>query len=64
MERVGRLNLLRDRIWTGLVEQGWDTPEPHGNFVWLQVGPRVQEAAEVLVRAMRIVARALGEGLR
>ncbi len=52
MDRVGRLNLLRDRIWAGLVEQGWDTPEPHGNFVWLRVGPRVQEAAEVL-RAAR-----------
>jgi histidinol-phosphate aminotransferase len=63
MERVGRLNLLRDRIWAGLVAQGWDTPEPHGNFVWLQVGPRVQDAAEVLVRH-GIVARALGEGLR
>ena len=63
MDRVGRLNLLRDRIWAGLVEQGWDTPEPHGNFVWLRVGPRVQEAAEVLVQH-GIVARALGEGLR
>jgi histidinol-phosphate aminotransferase len=63
MERVGRLNLLRDRIWAGLVAQGWDTPEPHGNFVWLPVGPRVQEATEVLA-GYGIVARALGDGIR
>lgn len=63
MDRVGRLNTLRDRIWAGLAEQGWDTPEPHGNFVWLQVGPRVQEATEVLLRH-GIVARALGDGIR
>lgn len=63
MERVGRLNLLRDRIWAGLREQGWDTPEPHGNFVWLQIGPRTAEAAEVF-NNHGIVARALGDGLR
>ena len=63
MDRVGRLNLLRDRIWAGLVEQGWDTPEPHGNFVWLRIGARVQEAAAALLEH-GIVARALGDGLR
>lgn len=63
MRRVGRLNLLRDRIWAGLLRQGWDTPEPHGNFVWLQVGARAQEAADLLM-TRGLVVRALGDGLR
>lgn len=63
LERVARLAVLRDQVWTALVAQGWDTPKPQGNFVWLPTGELTGWAAEVL-SANGIVARALGEGLR
>ena len=63
LERVAALNVVRERIFTGLVDQGWDAPRPHGNFVWLPTGAVTDRAAEVFA-ANGIVTRALGEGLR
>ncbi len=63
LERVARLNEVRDRVDEGLRAQGWTHPQPHGNFVWLPTGENTAAAAEVFVRH-GIVARALGEGLR
>ena len=63
LERVARLSVLRDEIWAGLVEQGWDAPQPHGNFVWLPTGDDTAIAAGMF-EAHGVVARALGEGLR
>jgi len=63
LQRVAHLATLRDRIWEGLVEQGWDTPKPHGNFVWLPTGDDTPIAAGIF-EAHGIVVRALGEGLR
>lgn len=63
MERVAALNHVREQIWGGLVEQGWDTPRPQGNFVWLPTASATDRAAEVLARH-GIVARALGDGVR
>ncbi|MBH0110169.1 histidinol-phosphate transaminase [Salinibacterium sp. NG22] len=63
LERVTRINAVRDRIVAGLSEQGWDVPAPNGNFVWLPTGSVTDWAAEVF-RSHGIVVRALGEGLR
>ena len=63
LERVTRLSLLRDEIWRALLAQGWDVPQPHGNFVWLPTGDLTASAAETFTEH-GIVARSLGEGLR
>jgi histidinol-phosphate aminotransferase len=54
----------RDRVWTGLVEQGWKIPRPHGNFVWLPTGDNTDAAAAIL-EADGIIARVfVDEGIR
>jgi histidinol-phosphate aminotransferase len=64
LERVASLSVLRDTIWAALVEQGWDVPKPHGNFVWLPTGEITAWAAEVF-SDNGIVVRALGgDGVR
>lgn len=63
LERVSRINEVRERIVAGLREQGWAVPTPNGNFVWLPTGAATDWAAEVF-RSHGIVVRALGEGLR
>jgi histidinol-phosphate aminotransferase len=63
LERVAQLSVLRDEVWTALLEQGWDVPRPHGNFVWLPTGELTDWAAEVMT-SHGIVSRALVDGLR
>lgn len=62
-DRVAELNAFRERIFAGLVAQGWDVPQPHGNFVWLPTGHHTLAAAEIFADH-GIVTRPLGEGLR
>ena len=62
--QIAELNARRDRIRDGLRAQGWELPEPQGNFVWLPTGERTADAAEVLT-AHGIVARVFPpEGIR
>ena len=64
LERVAGLSVLRDEIWRDLVEQGWNSPQPHGNFIWLPTGELTVWAADVFSEH-GIVVRALPpEGLR
>jgi histidinol-phosphate aminotransferase len=63
LQRVVELNAVRERIWRGLLAQGWEMAEPQGNFVWLPVGEATESAAEVFV-SHGVIVRALGEGLR
>ncbi|MDJ0333713.1 histidinol-phosphate transaminase [Salinibacterium sp. G-O1] len=63
LERVARLNDVRQRIVDGLAAQGWRIPQPHGNFVWLPTGENTTAAAEIFARHS-IVVRALVDGLR
>jgi histidinol-phosphate aminotransferase len=64
LERVAGLSVLRDEIWRALVDQGWDSPQPHGNFIWLPTGELTVWAADVFSEH-GIVVRALPpEGLR
>lgn len=63
LERVVKLNEVRTRIHEGLVAQGWATPTPHGNFVWLDTGENTAAVAEHFADR-GLVVRALGEGIR
>jgi histidinol-phosphate aminotransferase len=63
LERVARITFLRDQVWQALVDQGWDTPLPQGNFLWLPTGDQTAYAAGVF-EGHGIIVRALGEGLR
>ena len=64
LERVHRLAVLRDEVWSALLDQGWRVPRPHGNFVWLPTGEHTAAAAQVFSDA-GIVVRALGvDGIR
>ncbi|MCS5735405.1 histidinol-phosphate transaminase [Herbiconiux daphne] len=63
-ERVANIVARRDQVWNALVEQGWDVPRPHGNFVWFPTGARTDEAMAVF-RSHDIIARAyLPDGVR
>jgi histidinol-phosphate aminotransferase len=62
--QVAELVERRDRIRDALRAQGWQLPEPQGNFVWLPTGEQTAAAAEVL-EAHGIVARVFApEGIR
>lgn len=63
LERVNRIAVLRDQVWQSLVDQGWDVPRPHGNFVWLPTGESTAAAAEVFAE-FGLIVRPLGDGLR
>ncbi|MFZ2963144.1 MAG: histidinol-phosphate transaminase [Rhodoglobus sp.] len=63
LERVERLNERREAIWAGLTAQGWASPRPQGNFVWLPTGAQTMRAGELLA-ARGIIARPLGDGVR
>lgn len=64
LERVAQLSALRDRVWTALVDQGWNVPKPHGNFVWLATGDSTEYAAGVFERHGVVVRALLPDGIR
>ena len=59
-ERVAAVVAERSRVHEALVGDGWSSPEPQGNFVWLPVG---EAAAELGVELERqgVVARAFAD---
>ena len=62
--QVAELVERRDRIRDALRAQGWQIPEPQGNFVWLPTGEHTTAAAATL-EAHGIVARVFPpEGIR
>lgn len=63
LRRVAHLNVVRQEIFEGLRAQGWDVPQPHGNFVWLPTGSDTAAAADTFARH-GVVSRPLGEGVR
>ncbi len=64
MEIVRALCDRRDEVWRALLEQGWDIPKPHGNFVWLPTGSSTAAANEILEES-GIIARVFAdEGIR
>ncbi|MFI6049813.1 histidinol-phosphate transaminase [Streptomyces violascens] len=64
MGRVGSLVCERERVYEGLVQQGWTVPETQANFVWLRLGERTVDFAAVCEAAGVVVRPFAGEGVR
>lgn len=64
LERVETLVGERARVYAGLRDQGWDVPEPQGNFVWLALGERAGEFAAAAEEVGLVVRPFAGEGVR
>jgi histidinol-phosphate aminotransferase len=54
----------RDRVAEVLREQGWDLPEPQGNFVWFELGERTLAFAAAADEAGIMVRPFAGDGVR
>jgi histidinol-phosphate aminotransferase len=64
LERVQTISRLRDHVWSAVVDQGWEVPRPHGNFLWFPTGAQTEWAASVFSEH-GIIGRALGlDGVR
>ncbi|AYG81693.1 Putative phenylalanine aminotransferase [Streptomyces hundungensis] len=64
MGRVGALVGERERVYEGLVQQGWTVPETQANFVWLRLGERTVDFAAACEAAGVVVRPFAGEGVR
>ncbi|GAA2383718.1 histidinol-phosphate transaminase [Streptomyces glaucosporus] len=64
LKRVEALVEERQRVREGLLEQGWTVPDTQANFVWLRLGERTAEFAEVCEKAGVTVRPFAGEGVR
>ncbi|GAA2420366.1 histidinol-phosphate transaminase [Streptomyces mauvecolor] len=64
MGRVGSLVCERERVYEGLVQQGWTVPETQANFVWLRLGERTVDFAAACEVAGVVVRPFAGEGVR
>jgi histidinol-phosphate aminotransferase len=63
-ERVDALVSERARVTTALEAQGWDVPDPQGNFVWLALGDRTADFAAAAEAAGIMVRPFVGDGVR
>ncbi|MFD2840388.1 histidinol-phosphate transaminase [Populibacterium corticicola] len=64
LARVDTLVSERERMITGLREQGWDVPQSQGNFVWLDLGERTTAIAAQCTARGLLVRPFAGEGIR
>lgn len=64
LARVDELVAERDRVAAGLADQGWQIPDPQGNFVWLALGERTPEFVAAAEGAGIMVRPFAGEGVR
>jgi histidinol-phosphate aminotransferase len=64
LKRVEAIVAERARVLEGLRAQGWDVPDPQGNFVWLALGNRTAEFAAAADGAGIMVRPFAGEGVR
>ncbi|MEU3981509.1 histidinol-phosphate transaminase [Streptomyces sp. NPDC026672] len=62
--RVGSLVCERNRVVDTLRGQGWTVAETQANFVWLRLGERTTEFAEICERQGVVVRPFAGEGVR
>ncbi|MFF8292715.1 histidinol-phosphate transaminase [Streptomyces sp. NPDC016309] len=62
--RVGSLVCERQRVYEGLVGQGWTVPETQANFVWLRLGELTVDFAAACEQAGVVVRGFPGEGVR
>lgn len=63
-ERVGVLVSERSRVLAGLRENGWNTPDTQGNFVWLDLGEHAETFGARCENAGLAVRTFPGEGVR
>jgi histidinol-phosphate aminotransferase len=63
-ERVEAVVTERARVVAALTGQGWEVPEPQGNFVWLALGERTADFAAAAEHAGVMVRPFAGEGVR
>lgn len=61
---VNEIVAERDRVVSALREQGWQIPEPQGNFYWLPVGDRALALAEDAAASGVMVRPFAGNGVR
>jgi histidinol-phosphate aminotransferase len=54
----------RQRVWSALVDLGYEVPESQGNFVWLPLGERTAAFNEHMLDHKVIVRAFVGEGAR
>lgn len=64
LARVDALVAERGRVHAALGAQGWDVPEPQGNFVWLATGERTADLAVDAAAHGLLLRPFAGEGLR
>ncbi|MEE1798606.1 histidinol-phosphate transaminase [Streptomyces sp. NPDC101062] len=64
MGRVGSLVAERERVYGGLVDQGWTVPVTQANFVWLRLGERALDFAAACEAAGVVVRPFAGDGVR
>jgi histidinol-phosphate aminotransferase len=64
LERVSALVEERERVVFGLAKDGWNVPEPQGNFVWFELGERTAEFASAADEVGIVVRPFAGEGAR
>lgn len=64
LERVETIVEERVRVLRSLTEQGWDIPDPQGNFVWFGLGDRTPELVSRAEEAGIMVRPFAGEGVR
>ncbi|MDR3360214.1 MAG: histidinol-phosphate transaminase [Bifidobacteriaceae bacterium] len=62
--RVAEVVATRQFMAEGLTAQGWDVPDPQGNFVWLDLGVDAAPFADACQRAGLLVRPFPGEGVR
>ena len=54
----------RGRVVTALRADGWEIPDTHANFVWMQLGERTDEVCVALERRGVVVRPFSGTGIR
>jgi histidinol-phosphate aminotransferase len=64
LDRVRRIRGTRDLVWQALLDQGWDVPRPHGNFVWLATLGDTDAISDRFAEAGIVVRGFSGEGIR
>lgn len=64
MERVARIAMRRDKLREALLDQGWNVPVSHANFVWLPTGEQTAAANDAFFDAGLTVRAFPPEGIR
>ena len=64
LAQVDAIVAERDRVAATLAKQGWEIPDPQGNFVWLALGDRTPGFVAAAEEVSLMVRPFAGEGVR